>query len=131
MGLFQRLKEKAKALNAELTAIYLSMRDKRTPLIGKILIVITISYALSPIDLIPDFIPVIGYLDDLIIIPLLLTASIKLIPKDVLAESRNKARENVQINRKIGVYSAIVIILLWAGILTAILFKVLKSKNHF
>lgn len=127
MRLIHRLKEKAKALNSELTTIYLSMMDKRTPLFGKILIVITISYAFSPIDLIPDFIPVLGYLDDLIIIPLLLTASIKLIPKDVLAENRIKARENIQINKKIGIFSAIVIVLLWVGIIIAVLFKVLNK----
>lgn len=121
------LKEKARLLNAELAAVYLSLRDKRTPLFGKILIIITISYAFSPIDLIPDFIPVIGYLDDLIIIPLLLTASIKSIPGDVLAENRIRASENIQINRNIGFYSAIVIVLLWAGILIAVLFKVLKK----
>lgn len=127
MRLVQKLKEKAKALNAELTAVYLSMMDKRTPWFGKIMIIITISYALSPIDLIPDFIPVLGYLDDLIIIPLLLTASIKLIPKDVLAENRIKARENIQINKKIGIFSAIVIVLLWVGIIIAVLFKVLNK----
>jgi len=127
MSFVQKLKEKAKALKVELTAIYLSMKDKRTPLFGKILIFITISYAFSPIDLIPDFIPVLGYLDDLIIIPLLLTASIKLIPKDVLAENRVKARENIQISKKIGIFSAIVIVLLWAAILTAILYKVFKK----
>ena len=127
MSFVQGLKEKAKALNDELTAVYLSMKDERTPLPGKILIIITISYALSPIDLIPDFIPVLGYLDDLIIIPLLLTASIKLIPKDVLAENRVKARENIHISKKIGIFSAIVILLLWAAILTAILYKIFKK----
>lgn len=127
MRLVQKLKEKAKALNAELTAVYLSMMDKRTPWFGKIMIIITISYALSPIDLIPDFIPVLGYLDDLIIIPLLLTASINLIPKDVLAENRIKARENIQINKKIGIFSAIIIVLLWVGIIIAVLFKVLNK----
>jgi uncharacterized membrane protein YkvA (DUF1232 family) len=127
MNFVQGLKEKAKALKVELTAVYLSMKDKRTPLFGKILIFITISYALSPIDLIPDFIPVLGYLDDLIIIPLLLTASIKLIPKDVLAENRVKARENILISKKIGIFSAIMIVLFWAVILTAILYKVFEK----
>ena len=103
------------------------MKDERTPLPGKILIIITISYALSPIDLIPDFIPVLGYLDDLVIIPLFLTASIKLIPKDVLAENRVRARENILISKKIGFFSAIMIVLLWAVILTAILYKVFKK----
>jgi uncharacterized membrane protein YkvA (DUF1232 family) len=83
MGYLNRLKEKTRGIKSNIIAIYLAMKDKRTPLIAKIMIVLTISYAVSPIDLIPDFIPVLGYLDDLIILPIMITISIKLIPKDV------------------------------------------------
>lgn len=123
MRLLKKLKDKAKALKTEVIAIYLSMRDGRTPVIAKIMIVLTISYAFSPIDLIPDFIPVLGYLDDLIILPLMITASIKLIPKEVLVECRIKAKENIQVNKKLGIYSAIIIILLWVGVIVFVLSK--------
>ncbi len=123
MELILKLKEKAKALKTEVIAIYLSMRDSRTPLLAKIMIFITISYAFSPIDLIPDFIPVLGYLDDLIILPLLIAASIRLIPNEVLTECRIKAKENIRVNKKAGIYAAIIIILLWIGVIIALITK--------
>jgi len=127
MNLKNKLKEKAKLLKSEVVAIYLSMKDSRTPIYAKIMIVITISYAFSPIDIVPDFIPVLGYLDDLVILPLLITASIKLIPKEILAENRIKAKENIQINKKIGIFSALVIVILWLGIILLIFIKVFKK----
>ena len=119
----QKLKEKAKVLKTEVIAIYLSMRDSRTPLLAKIMIFITISYAFSPIDLIPDFIPVLGYLDDLIILPLLIAASIRLIPKEVLTECRIKAKENILVDKKAGIYAAIGIILLWIIVIITLITK--------
>lgn len=123
MRLIKKLKDKAKELKTEVIAIYLSMRDSRTPVFAKIMIVLTISYAFSPIDLIPDFIPILGYLDDLIILPLMITASIRLIPNEVLVECRIKAKENIQVNKKLGIYSAIFIILLWIGVIVFVLSK--------
>ncbi|MDY4789423.1 MAG: YkvA family protein [Bacteroidales bacterium] len=93
------------------------MKDKRTPLIAKIMIVLTISYAVSPIDLIPDFIPVLGYLDDLIILPIMITISIKLIPKEVFEDCRIKAREKIRISKRFGILSALIIILLWVALI--------------
>jgi len=126
MKLLKRLKEKAGLLKTEIVAIYLSMKDNRTPLLAKAMIVLTISYAFSPIDLIPDFIPVLGYLDDLILLPWMISASIKLIPIEVINFCRIKAKENVAINKRIGIYSAIIILLLWLGIFIFIYYK-LKS----
>lgn len=74
--------------------LIIAYADKRTPLTAKILIGLTIGYLLSPIDLIPDFIPIIGFLDDLIIVPLLISLSIKLIPIKVLTEAREIGRNN-------------------------------------
>lgn len=107
------LKDKAKRLKNEIVTISIAIRDRRTPLMAKIIIGLTISYALSPIDFIPDFIPVIGYLDDLIILPLLIVLSIKLIPEKVLIECREQAKENNRINKKLGIFSAAIIILIW------------------
>lgn len=123
MKLLEKIKEKAKSLKTEIIAIYISMGDHRTPLIAKIMIIITISYAFSPIDLIPDFIPVLGYLDDLIILPLLISVSIKLIPVEVLEESRIKAKESNQVDKRIGIISAIIIVLLWIGLIFLIYSK--------
>ena len=88
MKAIQRLKQKAKKLKSEVEVLIIAYKDKRTPIIAKILIGITAGYLLSPIDLIPDFIPVLGLLDDLIIVPFLIKLSIKIIPKIVLDDAR-------------------------------------------
>ena len=117
MGYLNRLKEKTRGIKSNIFAIHLALKDKRTPLIAKIMIVLTISYAVSPIDLIPDFIPVLGYLDDLIILPLMITISIKLIPKDVFEDCRIKAKEKIRISKRFGILSTLIIILLWVGVI--------------
>ena len=87
----KKLKERAKQLKTDIPAVFLALNHRKTPYIAKVLAVITIVYALSPIDLIPDFIPVIGLLDDLIILPMLIALVIKLIPADVFAECRKES----------------------------------------
>ena len=83
------LKERAKKLNTDIPAIFLALKDKETPIIAKIFAGITVAYALSPIDLIPDFIPVLGYLDDVILLPAFVALTIKFIPNDILEKNRN------------------------------------------
>ena len=85
------LKERAKKLKTDIPAIFLALKDKDTPVLAKVLAALTVFYALSPIDLIPDFIPVLGYLDDLIILPGLVSLTLKSIPKDVLERNRKQA----------------------------------------
>lgn len=85
------LKERAKKLKIDIPAVFIALREKETPMIAKILAGITIIYALSPIDLIPDFIPVLGYLDDVIILPSLIALIVRLIPPDMFAECRIRA----------------------------------------
>ncbi len=86
-----RLKLWAGQLKRDIVAVYFSARDKRTPAIAKVLSLLVAAYALSPIDLIPDFIPIIGYLDDLVIVPLGLMLVLRMIPAVVLQDSRVKA----------------------------------------
>jgi uncharacterized membrane protein YkvA (DUF1232 family) len=86
--MFALLKNWARKMKLEVHAIYLAARDPRVPWYVKLLAMTVAGYALSPIDLIPDFIPVLGYVDDLVIVPLGVWASISLIPADVLAEHR-------------------------------------------
>jgi len=101
----------AKLVKRDVYAVWLAARDPRTPLIAKYLALAVAAYAVSPIDLIPDFIPVFGYLDDLIIIPLGLLLVIRLMPQDLMLEFRQKADQ--QELRPVSVMAAVVIISLW------------------
>ena len=93
MALLAELKQRARHLKAETFALYLAARDPRTPWYAKLLVAGIVAYAVSPIDLIPDFVPVLGYLDDLILIPAGIALAIKLVPDSVLADCRAKAKE--------------------------------------
>src|SRR5512146_897709 len=88
------LKSRARALKTETHALYLAARDPRTPWYAKGLVLLIVAYALSPIDLIPDFVPVLGYLDDLIIIPGGIVLALKLIPPQVMEQARQQAQES-------------------------------------
>ena len=87
-----RLRRSAENLRSETYALYLAYRDPRTPWYARIAILGVVGYALSPIDLIPDFIPVLGFVDDLLILPLAIVLTIRLIPAAVLEASREQAR---------------------------------------
>ncbi|TDE29285.1 DUF1232 domain-containing protein [Flavobacterium ranwuense] len=113
MQLIEKLKQQARQLKSEVQVLIVAYSDKRTPLSAKILIGLTVGYLLSPIDLIPDFIPVIGYLDDLIIVPLLIRLSIKLIPTAVLIEARQNVKDNPQKLKKSNWIFATVIVIIW------------------
>ena len=89
--MLEKLKSSATKLKQQLVALYLASRDRRTPWPGKILALCIVAYALSPIDLIPDVIPILGYLDDLVMVPLGIYIAIKLIPADVWQDCRAKA----------------------------------------
>src|SRR5262245_30554497 len=99
------------ALKRDVIAVYLAARDPRTPWYAKALALAVAGYALSPIDLIPDFIPVLGYLDDVILVPLGILAVIRLVPDDVMAESRAAAARIAA--RPVSRTAAAVIVSLW------------------
>jgi len=84
-------KERAKKLKTDIPAVFIALRKKETPIPAKILAGVTVAYALSPIDLVPDFIPVLGYLDDVILLPAFVALTIKLIPDEVFAECRKES----------------------------------------
>ena len=111
------LKDKAKQLKTDIPAVFLALKDKKTPWYAKLFAALTVAYALSPIDFIPDFIPVLGYLDDLIILPLLFALTVKFIPKDVFAEYRQQAQGMWQDGKPKKWYYAIPILLVWALII--------------
>ena len=85
------LKVRAKKLKTDIPALFLALKDDNTPIIAKIFAGITVAYALSPVDLVPDFIPVLGYLDDVILLPMLVALTVKFIPNDVLEKNRRQA----------------------------------------
>lgn len=111
--MFKKLKEKVRLLKAEIQVLTIAYSDPRTPWTAKFLIGLTVGYLLSPIDLIPDFIPILGILDDLVLVPLLITASIKLIPQIVMLEAREEAAKNPKRMKKNNWFVAIFILLLW------------------
>ena len=113
----KKLKDKAKQLKTDIPAVFLALKDKKTPWYAKLFAALTVAYALSPIDFIPDFIPVLGYLDDLIILPLLVALTVKFIPKDVFAEYRQQAQGMWQDGKPKKWYYAIPILLVWALII--------------
>ncbi len=116
-----KLKERAKRLKSDVPAVLLALKDSRTPLSAKIFAALTVAYALSPIDLIPDFIPVLGYLDDLIILPALAAAAIHFIPRDVMEECRKKSEGMWENGKPKKWYFAIPIVVFWIIILLLIL----------
>lgn len=107
------LKERARRIKTDIPAIFLALKEKDTPIIAKVFACITIVYALSPIDLVPDFIPVLGYLDDVIILPGLIALTIKYIPKDVLERSRKKSEGMWKDGKPKKWYYAIPILIIW------------------
>lgn len=96
MRIVERWKQQARRLKRETYAVYLAMRDPRVPWYAKAVAACVAGYAFSPLDLIPDFIPVLGYLDDLIIVPLGVALVVKLIPPSILAECRERATAAMQ-----------------------------------
>ena len=107
------LKERAKKLKTDIPAIFLALKDKETPLAAKIFAWCTVAYALSPIDLIPDFIPFLGYLDDVILLPALVALTVKLIPENVMERNRQLSAEIWKNGKPKKWYYSIPIILIW------------------
>ena len=113
-------REKARQLRTEVYALYLAFRDQRVPWYAKAFVILIVAYALSPIDLIPDFIPVLGYFDDLILIPAGIYIALKMIPKEVLQECRQRAKSELIVTKSKWVAAAI-IILIWLLVVYLIL----------
>ena len=118
------LKKRAARLVTDIPAVFMALKDKRTPIIAKISAALTVAYALSPIDLIPDFIPVLGYLDDIIILPMMIALTLKLIPEPVMNECREKGKELWANGRPKKWYYALPIVFIWALIIFIIVKEV-------
>ncbi|HEU4620767.1 MAG TPA: DUF1232 domain-containing protein [Burkholderiaceae bacterium] len=116
------LRSRVAGLKTEVLALYFAARDPRTPRLARWWIVLVVAYALSPIDLIPDFIPVLGLLDDLVLVPIGIAIALKLVPPQVLAESRVRARERVGTVKHAGRVAAFVIAALWLAVVFAVVY---------
>lgn len=108
-----KLKSFAKRLKQNLFVLYLSYQDSRTPWYAKVVAICVVAYAFSPIDLIPDFIPVLGYLDDLIIVPLGILLALKLIPTNVIVDNLKAAEELKQNGKPKNWLVGVLFILIW------------------
>jgi uncharacterized membrane protein YkvA (DUF1232 family) len=127
--MLERLKARARALKNEAFAVYLAAKDPRTPWYAKALIFFVVAHTFSPIDLIPDFIPVLGYLDDLIITPGGLWLAVRLIPPEVLAEARATAATR-SFDRRLGYLGMAIIIIVWILALIGITYFILRSTKR-
>ena len=127
--MLDRLKARARALKNEAFAVYLAAKDPRTPWYAKALIWFVVAHTFSPIDLIPDFIPVIGYLDDLIITPGGLWLAVRLIPPEVLADARVKAATH-SFDRRVGYIGMAIIVIVWVIVLIGLIYFILRSTKR-
>ena len=113
-------KERAKKLKTDIPAVFFALKEKKTPWYAKIIAATVIVYAFSPVDLIPDFIPVLGYLDDLIILPALIALCIRCIPKEVLEDCRTRAEGMWNDGKQKRWYYAIPFVLIWLAVIALI-----------
>ena len=123
--MIERMKEKARELKKQVFALYLAYKKKETPLIAKVFTVIVVAYALSPVDLIPDFIPVLGYLGDFILIPMGVAIALKLIPAEIMEECRKEAEAKLQSDIPEAKAAGVIIVMLWILILGFIGYRIL------
>ena len=127
--MLNQLKARARALKNEAYAMYLATKDPRTPWYAKALVFFVVAHTFSPIDLIPDFIPILGYLDDLIITPGGLWLAVRMIPPEVLAEARVKAATQ-GVDRNVGKIGAVIIVLLWLLGITLTVILILRYTKR-
>lgn len=111
------MKSRAALLKRDTYALYLAYRHPRTPWYAKVFSALVVAYAFSPIDLIPDFIPLLGYLDDLLLIPLGVALALKMIPAEVMAECRTQAESRLGQDHPVSYFAAALIVALWLAVL--------------
>ncbi|MDL1911715.1 DUF1232 domain-containing protein [Chloroflexi bacterium CFX6] len=128
--MLEKLKSRARTLKNEVFAVYLAAQDPRTPWYAKALIFFVVAHTFSPIDLIPDFIPVLGYLDDLLITPGGLWLAIRLIPPEALAEARKTvASRGAAGSVGWGTVGAAIVVLLWLVVLGGVVYLIIGARR--
>ena len=129
---FQSLKINIKKLKKEIKALYLASKRRDVPWYAKLVILLVVGYALSPLDLIPDFIPIFGLIDDMILLPLGIAFAIKLVPSDIMNECREQSENIFKEGKPKNWIAGSIIIFIWVVFLTYILIKLFKYllNNH-
>lgn len=130
MPMLDRMRKRARRLKTEIYALYLAYRDLRVPWYARLFAAGVVAYAFSPLDLIPDFIPIIGLLDDLILVPLGIVLALRMIPASVMAECRQRADEKLREGRPTNWLVAGVIIAIWlalAALITVVAVRLLAG----
>jgi uncharacterized membrane protein YkvA (DUF1232 family) len=117
----------ARSLRLEAFALYYAYRNPRTPWYAKAWSIIVVAYAFSPIDLIPDFIPILGFVDDLILIPLGMAIAVKLIPKDVLADSRAIAQAKIDSKKPVNWVAGGIVIGIWVAVIAYVCYRLIRG----
>jgi uncharacterized membrane protein YkvA (DUF1232 family) len=125
----KKLAAAAKKLKTQSFVLLYACKDPETPWYAKAIAAIVVAYAFSPIDLIPDFIPVLGLLDDLIIVPLGIALAIRLVPREVMERSRRKAQERVDNSPPANWVMGAIIIALWALVIAVVIFAVVRRMR--
>jgi uncharacterized membrane protein YkvA (DUF1232 family) len=117
MSFVANLRARARRLGAEVTALYFAARHPHTPWYAKAFIAAIVAYALSPIDLVPDFIPILGFVDELVLLPFAIALAVKLVPREVMDECRAKASAIARVSARAGRIGAAVIVVLWIALI--------------
>ena len=126
-SMISRLRQRARQIKADTYALYLACRHPATPWYVKLLGVCVVAYALSPIDLIPDFIPVLGYLDDLLLVPAGLAIMMRLIPPAVLAECRASASESLAGAKPVSWVAGAVVVTIWIALALGVVWLIIRA----
>ena len=126
MNILETWKNWSKKLKLQTYTLYYAYKDPMTPWYAKVWGAVVVAYAFSPIDLIPDFIPIVGYLDDLILIPLGIALAVKLIPKEILIKCRQQAQERIDSKRPVNWIAGGIIIAIWIMMFYAVVYIILK-----
>jgi uncharacterized membrane protein YkvA (DUF1232 family) len=125
-GPLKCLTRAAKALKQQVLAVYYATQDPECPCLAKCLALFTLAYALSPLDLIPDFIPILGILDDLILLPAMIALTIKLLPKDVWERAKERA-ENEPLRLSANWKGAVAVFILWTTVVLVVVSRMLTA----
>lgn len=126
MNILETWKNWSKKLKLQTYTLYYAYKDPMTPWYAKMWGAVVVAYAFSPIDLIPDFVPIVGYLDDLILIPLGISLAVKLIPKEILIKCRQQAQERIDSKRPVNWIAGGIIIAIWIMMFYAVVYIILK-----
>jgi uncharacterized membrane protein YkvA (DUF1232 family) len=125
----KRWEGRARQLKTETYALYLAYGDPGVPWYAKVLAAVVVAYAFSPIDLVPDFIPILGYLDDLVLVPLGIALVLRLFPEDVLARCRERARVELDQDKPVNWLAAGIIVALWLLVVAVLVVLVLRATG--